>query len=491
VDGQVYQILYGPADRPDQPEGRLAVRVWDLYRAPARPTWEADVGPIFQRYANLFPAMGNVMDLGNYNHVVRYGPMIAEKMLEPVEAPGHMPITRDLSPGKRDMILSWLRTEPRPPLLRIDTVEDLRRVLQQALLLEQAVIPPYLYALFTLKPNRNLDVAEIIRGVVREEMLHMALVGNILNAVGGSPVVGRPGAVPTYPNRLPAPVLPDLQVRLRRCSVEHIRDVFMAIEQPEYPVINGRRHTGAVIDRSRLVIDGTGRVTQSDPAEMRALEEWFVNAEYTPQTIGWFYNQIAKAICRLDTELTAAGRKLFSGPPARQVSWPDAPGTLYHVNDRPTALMAIHEIIEQGEGSPNDLDGDSIADPNEFGHYYRFKEIVEGRRLIRKPNGRWAYDGAPVRLNPDDVHPAEDDPDTTLLPPGSAVESQSALCNKIYTDLLTSLNSVFNGTPDQLPEARGLMYSLQVEARKLLAMPSHDGAATVAGPAFQSPGLPW
>ncbi len=485
VDGQIYQVLYGSPEQPDRPWGRLAVRVFDPHPVPAAPTWEADVQPIFQRFANLFPAMNHVLDLSNYNQVVRYGPMIVEKMLAPVQSPGYMPITRDLSPGKRDMIVKWLQTKPQPPVLRIDNVRDLRRVLQQALLLEHAVIPPYLYALFTLKPNRNREVAEIIRGVVVEEMLHMALVGNILNAVGGTPVIGRPGAVPTYPGRLPAPVLPDLQVRLRRCSVQHVRDVFMAIERPEYPTINGRRQTGQVIDRSRVAVDERGRLTASDATEMKTLEDWFVRAEYKPQTIGWFYNEIATAICRLDDG------KLFTGDPARQVSWPDAPGTLYQVTDRRTALLAIYEIIEQGEGSPTDLDGDNIADPDEFGHYYRFKEIVEGRRLVKKPNGKWAYEGEPVRLNREDVIPAVDDPDTTLLPPGSAVESQSSLCDKTYTDLLTSMNRAFNGHPEEFTESRGLMYALQVEAKKLLTMPNREGADTVAGPAFMSPGLPW
>jgi hypothetical protein len=485
VDGQIYSVTYGPPEHPDRPYGRLAVRVFDRHPVPPAPTWEADVQPLFQRYANLFPAMNHVLDLSNYNQVVRYGPMIVEKMLAPIQSPGYMPITRDLSPGKRDMIIKWLQTKPQPPVLRIDTVQDLRRVLQQALLLEHAVIPPYLYALFSLKPNRNREVAEIIRGVVVEEMLHMALVGNILNAVGGTPVIGRPGTVPTYPNRLPAPVLPDLQVRLRRCSVQHVRDVFMAIEQPEYPTVNGQRSVGQVIDRSRVAVDKNGKLTASDATEMKALEDWFVQAEYRPQTIGWFYNEIATAICRLDQGT------LFTGDPKRQVSWPDAPGTLYQVTDKRSALLAIYEIIEQGEGSPTDLDGDNIADPEEFGHYYRFKEIVEGRRLIKKPNGKWAYEGEPVRLNAEDVFPVVDDPDTTLLPAGSAVESQSSLCDKTYTDLLTSMNRAFNGHPEEFAESRGLMYALQVEAKKLLTMPNREGASTVAGPAFMSPGLPW
>ncbi len=45
--------------------------------------------------------------------------------------------------------------------------------LQAAIQLEHATIPPYLYALYSLDPARNGAIADIIQGVVVEEMLHM------------------------------------------------------------------------------------------------------------------------------------------------------------------------------------------------------------------------------------------------------------------------------------------------------------------------------
>ncbi|MGP3964831.1 ferritin-like domain-containing protein [Nonomuraea sp. 3N208] len=485
LDGQTLTFGYGTAAAPGVPEGLISVRVFDLQPARDRPTWEADVQPIFQQYANLYPAMRDVFDLGNYDHIVNHRRMVRAALLDPVDSPNHMPVTRDLSPGKRDMIVKWLDTKPKPPLLEIATPDDLRRVLQQALLVEQAVIPPYLCALHSIKPDRNPEVAEIIRQVVREEMLHMALAANLLNAVGGTPQLGRPGLVPTYPGRLPGPVLPNLNVRLRRCTIDQVRDVFMAIEQPEYPQVGGKTFTGPVIDRQKLQVNRQGALVSAEAAEMATLEDWFHQAEYTPMTIGWFYNQIARAISVLDRR-----GGLFTGSPERQVAWEDAPGTLYRVTDRRTALLAVYQIIEQGEGSPQDLDGDHVADPDEFGHYYRFKEIVEGRRLIKKQN-RWVYEGPPVRLDPDGVYPMVDDPDTYLLPADSAVLNQSVLTNLAYTNLLAGLNRVFNGHPGELRDAVGLMYSLQIEARKLLTMPVADGSPHVAGPSFQSSGVPW
>jgi hypothetical protein len=483
IDGEVALLYYGFANRPNpRPEGFAAVRVFDRFDPPKNPNWVRDIQPIFQRYANLFPSMQRVFDLGNYNHVVKYRTTIRATMLLPMTAPNYMPVTRDLSPGKRDMIMKWLEAAPLPAVLDISTVEDLRMALQQALLLEQAVIPPYLAALLSIKPNQNIEVADIIDGVLREEMLHLALVGNLLNAVGGKPQIGRPGLVPTYPGRLPAPVLPDLNVRLRKCTVEHVRDVFLAIELPQQPMVDGRRFGGRVIDRKSLSVDARGNVLKADQTEMTKLTDFFGKAEYEPMTVGWFYTQIARALLRLSRSGT-----LFTGNPARQVSWPTAPGTLYRITDLRSALLAIHEIIEQGEGTPQNLDDD--PDPEKLGHYYRFQQIVHGRRLIKNRNGKWVYEGAPVRLDPQGVYPMEDDPDAYRNAPDSLARRESELFNEMYTKVLTSLNDVFNGKPDTLPDAVGLMFSLQVQAKKLFDLPTSPGAATVVGPAFQSPSV--
>ncbi|GGK73047.1 ferritin-like domain-containing protein [Mangrovihabitans endophyticus] len=484
LDGVVTQLQYGFANAPDVPEGTLSVRVFAAFDPPERPTWFRDVQPILQQYANLFPAMRAVCDLGRYDDVVKHAVYIRRTLLAPRASPNHMPVTRDLSPGKRDMIVKWLDTAPKPPILEIDTVADLRAVLQTAVYLEQATIPPYLTALLSLRPGQNTEIAELIRGVVLEEMQHMVQVCNLLNAVGGRPVVGRPGLVPTYPGKLPGPVLPDLTVRLRRMSIDHVRDTFMAIEQPECPTVDGKRFRGRVFDRDSVTVERDGRIRAADAAAMAALEKWFAKAEYHPQTIGWFYNQIARAVTRLDR----AGN-LFTGDQARQIAWPDAPGVLIRVTDRTSALLAIFEIIEQGEGSPHDLDDDGLADPDELGHYYRFQEIVEGRQLIRAADGRWVFEGPAIPFDPAGVYPMVDDPDTYRLAAGSVARRESTLCDTFYTNLLTGLHRVVDGHPEELDDVVGLMYQLQVQARKLFDVPAGDDPSPVLGPAFQSPGV--
>ncbi|MFF9785285.1 MULTISPECIES: ferritin-like domain-containing protein [Streptomyces] len=484
IDGVTAAISYGPLRRAGDPDGTLSIRVFETYQPPRRPTWLRDVQPILQRYANLFPVMRDICDLGNYRHVVQYRTYIKRTLLAPVDSPNHMPVTRDLSPGKRDMIVNWLDSAAEPPLLEITTPAELRDILQQAMLVELATVPPYLAALLSIKPGRNVQIARLIRAVVLEEMQHMAQVCNLLNAVGGKPRIGRPGRVPTYPGKLPGAVLPDLEVRLRKLSLEHVRDVFMAIEQPQHPMVDGKPFKGHVIAPEHVRVSRSGELRSVDDKAIDTLQTWFTKAEYEPQTIAWLYNRIARAIIELDAQ-----GNLFTGAPSRQVGWPDAPGTLYKVTDKRSALLAIHQIVEQGEGTPHDLDGDGLGDPGELGHYYMFQEIVEGRQLKRNAEGKWVFEGPEIPFDPDGVFPVIDDPDSYRLPADSVGRRESLRCDTSYTNLLKGLNRVFNGHPEELDDAVGLMFQVQVEAKKLLAIPSADGARTVLGPAFQSPGV--
>src|SRR3954452_10608985 len=116
----------------------------------------------------------------------------------------------------------------------IDTPTGLQTALQAAVMLEHATLPPYLYALWSLSGN---DAIALLMGpIVMQEMGHMALACNILNAIGGSPAIDQPGFVPTYPGPLPGGVEDDLRVPLAPFSIDLVHDVFMVIEEPEDPI---------------------------------------------------------------------------------------------------------------------------------------------------------------------------------------------------------------------------------------------------------------
>ena len=87
--------------------------LWDAFDAERA----ADVGPalqpIFQQYANLYPVMDGILDLSDYDSVVRAPRPAAARVRAGPSDPNSMPVTRDLSRAKRAAILRWLRSPGR------------------------------------------------------------------------------------------------------------------------------------------------------------------------------------------------------------------------------------------------------------------------------------------------------------------------------------------------------------------------------------------
>ena len=113
------------------------------------------------------------------------------------------------------------------------TIESLQEHLQAALAVEHATIPPYFTAWISIKDTTNVVAAEIIRSVMLEEMLHLTLAANLLNAVRGEPSLTSHGFVPRYPHRLPFSG-DRFQISIERFSKRAL-ETFLAIERPEGP----------------------------------------------------------------------------------------------------------------------------------------------------------------------------------------------------------------------------------------------------------------
>jgi rubrerythrin len=328
----------------------------------------------------------------------------------------------------------------------LETHEGLLKALQQAIQLEHATIPTYLYALYSIKQNSNTTIQKLLLSVVTEEMLHMALACNILNAIGGSPVIDHPQFVPQYPGLLPGAVETQLVVPLARFSLDLVKNVFMIIEEPETPL--------------------------SFPVEAAVA--------MPSQTIGQFYDAIKQQIKK-------GGKSLFVGKSAKQVTsvyWPDE---LIKVTNVDSALRAIEIIVEQGEGtttSPLDLEGT-------FAHYYRFEEIYKGQTLISNPHAppdapdsqKYVYGPPPIPFDPDGILPVIENPKAVNYPARSRARYACDTFNYTYTSLLKTLHLTFNGIPSQLGSAIGLMESLQQQARDLMEIDLDD--STKAGPSFE------
>jgi len=113
IDGQVYGIrpAFADARRFSGPVNQwnfISFLVWSGFTAASPVTW-TDLQPIFQQYANVYPVMNRFLNLSDYDSVVAHaGLLLLAFGLDP-DDPNAMPVTRDLSPAKRDAILAWLK----------------------------------------------------------------------------------------------------------------------------------------------------------------------------------------------------------------------------------------------------------------------------------------------------------------------------------------------------------------------------------------------
>jgi len=113
----------------------------------------------------------------------------------------------------------------------INSIEDARLLLQMAIAVEFSTLPPYLYGLYSILPGTNAEASGRIKAVALQEMIHMCLGCNMLNALGGNPVV----TAPTYPGPLPGDIGSGGQVftvHLLPFSKESMAQG-MQIEEPE------------------------------------------------------------------------------------------------------------------------------------------------------------------------------------------------------------------------------------------------------------------
>lgn len=322
---------------------------------------------------------------------------------------------------------------------------DLHIHLQAAIELEHATIPPYLTALYSIKLGFNVEAAEIIRSVVIEEMLHLTIAANVLNAIGGKPRIHFAKFIPDYPSPLPMDVDDGLIVGLAAVSKDVVHDVFMRIEEPE------------------------------DPLEFPVAEAVGEGGPYP--TIGAFYQAIIQKIQEL-------GEGIFTGDPARQVvdnTW-FSKEELFPIDSVETATNALNIIIEQGEGTPK-----SPVDPEgDLAHYYRFAEIYHGRRLVKDPSvpEGYSYSGAKVPLDAAGIWDIVDNSKADMYDEGSGARRLVDQFNFSYTNLLNVLQETFNGSPERLNSAFGLMFEVRLQAQKMMAQTYQPLGKQVA-PSFQ------
>ncbi len=117
LDGQIYAIsctlsVDGQAQTDDD-AGQINIHLREAIAVPERPEWLRDIKPVLQQYANLYPIMSrNIVDLGDYDDVVRHKRILLFAFTRDFDDPSYMPASRDLSRSRMAMIVQWLRGDP-------------------------------------------------------------------------------------------------------------------------------------------------------------------------------------------------------------------------------------------------------------------------------------------------------------------------------------------------------------------------------------------
>lgn len=248
----------------------------------------------------------------------------------------------------------------------INTVESLRLHLQWAAAVELATIPPYLSALYSIQDNTTWAY-RLLRSVVLEEMLHLMQVSNLMNAIGGSPSLSGE-YVARYPAFLPHHAAGGPYVQLQALSSALASTVFMPIEQPE--------------------------TSPQVPAE---------GDHY--QTLGQFYKAIAEGFQRCTQRYgESALFGMDTGFQTDATYFGVGGGKLLLVHDLKSALAAITEIVQQGEGAelprppipgeepeggfnhyamqPDGSLNPVLGTPWELSHYRKFELLANGEAMI-------------------------------------------------------------------------------------------------------------
>jgi CDGSH-type Zn-finger protein/truncated hemoglobin YjbI len=359
------------------------------------------------------------------------------------------------------------KAAPEAPFV-IEHREALIYMLCEAAELEHAIMCQYLFAAFSLKQRADEGLTEEelaavtrwrrqVSHVAAQEMLHLALVQNMLSAVGAAPHLARPN-LPAPASHYPAGV----QLRLLPFGEQALRH-FMFLERPE-----GMDLADA---------DGLAAVGRAQPA---LSERDVVPRGQDFATVGHLYRSIEAGFARL------AGKHgedwLFVGPPRAQATeahfrWPE----LVAVTDLASAQRAIEEILEQGEGARGDW---------REAHFGQFVEILDEYQQLRSANP--GFD--PVRpVIAANVRPPERDVDVPLID-DPLTARVTDLFNVTYEILLQIFERFFAHTEETDAQLKiladatiGLMLKVIKPLGDLITAlpvgPAHPGMT--AGPSFE------
>jgi rubrerythrin len=342
-------------------------------------------------------------------------------------------------------------------MAQIQTRDDLVYALTLAAELEHSLSIQYLYAAYTLKKDPSSDDitwpqatmvqewAAVLLEISRQEMEHLGFANNLLTTIGGAPHFRRPNfpqPAGAYGIQLPAELEPLSPNALER---------FIEYEKPD------------------------DEAWQSPPTAPPP----GVPVDLDYHSIHDLYKQIRHAFETMSEEA------LFIGPPEAQVDNESIflekvergyDVKLFKVVDRETALAAIDQIIEEGEGG-----GPRTAEEEAESHCEKLKLILKqylaelktdpdfnpARSVIRNPVTRKGHRDA--------------DSGTMITDPLS--RRVADLFNTSYEALLFSLIRFYARTDETEEELYGLQHTAFFPLMVMILRPLAEVVSTM--PAFE------
>ena len=356
-----------------------------------------------------------------------------------------------------------------PPMV-IEDREELIFMLSEAAALEHMIMCEYLFAAFSLKREVSEGVTvvqlaaitrweRVVSLVATQEMLHLALVSNLLTALGSHPYLSHPN----FPQRSKY-YPPGVQLALLPFG-EHALQHFLYLERPEgMDLEDAPEFAVLALPKPGLTIDDDQIVPQ--PQEFA--------------TIGHLYRGIEQGFRHLVEKY--GEQRVFIGPPHAQATqeyfgWPE----LVAVTDLASACQAIETIIEEGEGARGDW---------RQAHFGKFLQIMQEYRDLKQQDPGFEPARPVVAAY---VRPPGDTSEVPLIS-DPVTASVSELFNASYEVVLQMLMRYFihgKETEDELQTLSSMAVNIMFMAIKplgqlLTTLPiGPDSPGKVAGPTFE------
>jgi hypothetical protein len=348
--------------------------------------------------------------------------------------------------------------------------EELIFVLSEAAMLEHMIMCEYLFAAFSLKSDVSEGVTapqleaikrweRAVSHVATQEMLHLALVSNLLSSLGSLPFFYRPNFPQRsryFPSTVQLALLPFGQDALQH---------FLYLERPEGIDLKDA-------PEFQLFANAASGIALDDDQVVPSLQEF--------ATVGHLYRGIEHGFRLLVDKY--GEQRVFIGPSRAQATqqyfgWPE----LVAVADLASAVQAIETIVEQGEGARGDW---------QTSHYGQFFSIAQEYRSLKQqdPGFEPARPAVPAYAKP----PSDTSEAVLITDPLAA--SVSELFNACYEVMLQMITRYFIHGSDNEEELRilsGTAVDMMFVAIKplgelLTRLPvGPDLPGKVAGPNFE------